>query len=195
MPDTLTPIDKARTALVLMDFQPGGLGMFPDSETLLARAGDALAWARKTQIQVCFVRVAFTEQDHRAIPPHNKTFAPVGQHKLFGARTPETQVHPSLDMREGDLVVRKTRVGAFSTTDLHTRLRTRGIDTLILAGIATSGAVLSTLRYAADADYRTFVLADVTADPDAEVHQILTEKVFPTQADVITVPDLTALSV
>jgi nicotinamidase-related amidase len=195
MTDTLTPIDPARTALVLMDFQPGGLGMFPDSEVLLARVGDALAWARKSQVQVCFVRVAFTEQDHQAIPSHNKAFAPVGQHKLFGADAPETQVHPSLDVREEDLVVRKTRVGAFSTTDLDTRLHARGIDTLILAGIATSGAVLSTLRHAADADYRTFVLADATADPDAEVHRVLTEKIFPTQADVITTPDLPALAV
>jgi nicotinamidase-related amidase len=194
MTDTLTPIDPARTALVLMDFQPGGLGMLPDSETLLARAGDALAWARKTQIQVCFVRVAFTDQDHQAIPPRNKTFAPVGRHKLFGADAPETQVHPSLEIREEDLVVRKTRVGAFSTTDLHTRLRARGIDTLVLAGIATSGAVLSTLRHAADADYRPIVLADATADPDAEVHRLLTEKIFPTQADVIATSDLPALT-
>jgi nicotinamidase-related amidase len=194
MTDTLTPIDPARTALVLMDFQPGGLGMLPDSETLLARAGDALAWARKTQIQVCFVRVAFTDQDHQAIPPRNKTFAPVGQHKLFGADAPETQVHPSLEVREEDLVVRKTRVGAFSTTDLHTRLRARGIDTLVLAGIATSGAVLSTLRHAADADYRPIVLADATADPDAEVHRLLTEKILPTQADVIATSDLPALT-
>jgi len=194
MTDILTPTDPARTALVLMDFQPGGLGMFPDAETLLARAGDALAWARKTQVEVCFVRVAFTEQDHQAIPTHNKTFAPVGQHRLFGVDAPETQVHPSLDIREEDLVVRKTRVGAFSTTDLHTRLHARGIDTLVLAGIATSGAVLSTLRHAADPDYRTFVLADATADPDTEIHRVLTEKIFPTQADVITTPDLPALA-
>ena len=80
----------------------------------------------------------------------------------------------------------KKRVGAFSTTNLAARLTARGIDTLILSGIATSGVVLSTLRDAADRDYRLFVLSDICADMDAEVHiAALTEKVFPRQADVI----------
>ena len=62
-----------------------------------------------------------------------------------------------------------------------------GVDTLVLTGIATSGVVLSTLRYAADLDYRLVVLADACADADDEVHRVLTTKVFPRQADVLTV--------
>ena len=54
-------------------------------------------------------------------------------------------------------------------------------------GIATSGVVLSTLRQAADLDYRLTVLRDACADADAEVHRVLTEKVFPRQADVVDV--------
>jgi nicotinamidase-related amidase len=81
-------------------------------------------------------------------------------------------------------------VGAFSTTDLDQQLRARGITTLILAGISTSGVVLSTIRDGADRDYRIFVLADATADFDAEVHDVLMTKIFPRQADVITVAEL-----
>jgi isochorismate hydrolase len=44
------------------------------------------------------------------------------------------------------------RVSAFSGSDLE--LRAANIDTLVLAGIATSGVVLSTLRQAADLDLR-----------------------------------------
>ena len=62
-----------------------------------------------------------------------------------------------------------------------------GVDTLVLTGIATSGVVLSTLRYAADLDYRLVVLADACADADDEVHRVLTTKAFPRQADVLTV--------
>ena len=61
------------------------------------------------------------------------------------------------------------------------------MDTLVLTGIATSGVVLSTLRQAADLDYKLIVLADACLDGDAEVHRILTEKVFPRQADVLSV--------
>jgi nicotinamidase-related amidase len=65
-------------------------------------------------------------------------------------------------------------------------LRAADADTLILAGIATSGVVLSTLRQASDLDYRLTVLADACADADPEVHRVLTEKVFPRQALVTT---------
>jgi len=57
----------------------------------------------------------------------------------------------------------------------------------VLCGIATSGVVLSTLRQAADLDYRLTVLRDACADAEAEVHRVLTEKVFPRQADVVDV--------
>ena len=51
-------------------------------------------------------------------------------------------------------------------------------------GHATSGVILSTVRYGADADYSLMVVEDGCADPDAEVHQLLMQKVFPRQAVV-----------
>jgi nicotinamidase-related amidase len=72
-----------------------------------------------------------------------------------------------------------------STTDLDRRLRDRGIGTLVLAGISTSGVVLSTLVEAADRDYRLYVLSDGTEDPDEQVRDVLLGKVFPRRAQVI----------
>ena len=46
--------------------------------------------------------------------------------------------------------------------------------------------MLSTVRWAADLDYQMVVVADACADGDAEVHRVLTEKVFPTQATVVS---------
>ncbi|MEU1950129.1 isochorismatase family protein, partial [Streptomyces sp. NPDC020125] len=86
----------------------------------------------------------------------------------------------------------KKRVSAFAGSDLEMVLRARGITRLVLSGIATSGVVLSTLRQAADLDYRLTVLADGCADPDEEVHRVLTEKVFPRQAEVTTVEEWAA---
>ena len=81
----------------------------------------------------------------------------------------------------------KRRVSAFAGSDLDLVLRVSGFDHLILTGIATSGVVLSTLRQAADLDYTITVLSDACLDNDPEVHRVLTEKVFPHQADVTTV--------
>jgi nicotinamidase-related amidase len=86
----------------------------------------------------------------------------------------------------GEVIVTKRRVGAFATTDLETVLRAKQIAHLVLMGIATSGVVLSTVRWAADADYELTMVADGCADADDEVHRVLTQKVFPRQATVIT---------
>ena len=71
-------------------------------------------------------------------------------------------------------------------------MRAGSIDHLVLTGIATSGVVLSTLRQAADLDYRLTVLADGCLDADPEVHRVLTGKVFPRQRGVVSIADWTA---
>ncbi len=83
-------------------------------------------------------------------------------------------------------------MSAFAGSDLELVLRGAGADHLVLTGLATSGVVLSTLRQAADLDYRLTVLADACGDADEEVHRVLTEKVFPRQADVTTIDAWTA---
>ena len=83
-------------------------------------------------------------------------------------------------------------MSAFAGSDLEVLLRAKGVDTLVLAGIATSGVVLSTLRQAADADYGLVVVKDCCADGDEEVHRVLTEKIFPRQAQVVTATEAIA---
>src|SRR5689334_8889368 len=106
---------------------------------------------------------------------------------------PATAIHDSLGPRPGDIVVRKTRVGAMSTTDLDRQLRDRGIDTLVLAGVSTSGVVLSTLIEAADRDYRLYVLSDGTEDPDQQARDVLLGRIFPRRAQVIDTATLRGL--
>ena len=194
MTNSTQRLDAARTALLVMDYQNGILGMIEHPEALLANAEKALATARNRGVHVGYVRVAFTQADYDAIPERNKGFwAAKSAGRAFANDAPATAIAERLAPKDGDIVVRKTRVGAFSTTDLADQLRGRGVDTLILAGISTSGVVLSTIRDAADRDYRLFVLADACADPQADVHALLVEKVFPRQADVIATGDLEAL--
>jgi len=59
----------------------------------------------------------------------------------------------------------------------------------VLTGVSTSGVVLSTTREATDKDYKLTILSDGCADADAEVHRVLTTKVFVRQADVLTVDE------
>jgi non-ribosomal peptide synthetase component F len=74
--------------------------------------------------------------------------------------------------------------------EIETVLRAHNVTHLVLLGIATSGVVLSTVRWAADADYELTVVEDGCADADAEVHRVLTQKVFPRQAAVVSAQDV-----
>jgi nicotinamidase-related amidase len=109
------------------------------------------------------------------------------------ADSPVTALHERLKPQPGDIEVRKTRIGAFSTTDLDQRLRALGIDTLVLTGVHTSGVVLPTARDAVDRDYRVYVVSDARADPHQDVHEILTRKVLPVHTWVVTSDELTEI--
>ncbi|WP_236655646.1 cysteine hydrolase family protein [Streptacidiphilus carbonis] len=137
-----------------------------------------------------YVRVAFTENDWSAIPHTNKTFSGVAAAKMMHHEENATQIDSRIAPQDGDIVVRKVRFGAVSTTALHEQLRNRGIDTLILSGVSTSGGVLSTLIDTADRDYRVFVLTDAVADPNPDVHRILIDEVFPSRAHLIDTTQL-----
>ena len=187
-------VDARRTALLVMDYQNGIIGRLADADALLARVAHAIAVVRKHGGHIGYVRVAFDDADFDAIPPTSQFAALVATSgRAMHAGSPATAVHGSVAPEPGDIMVRKTRVGAFSTTDLADQLRAHQIDTLVLAGISTSGVVLSTVRDAADRDYRVFVLADASADPVPGVHEFLTEKIFPRQARVITTAELEQL--
>ena len=160
----LPQIDPRRSALLVMDHQNGIVGMLGEPDDLLSRAADAIATVRRAGGLVGYVRVAFEDADFEAIPPTSRMGARVGASaRAFHNDSPATAVHDQVAPEPGDIIVRKVRVGAFSTTDLDAQLRERGIDTVILAGISTSGVVLSTVRDASDRDYRVLVLADATA--------------------------------
>ena len=193
MPDRPN-LDPSRTALLVMDYQPGILARLADADAVTARAAAAIDAVRRHGGTIGYVRVAFTEADVAAMPETSGMgVAARAGGEAFHADNPLTAVDERVAPRPGDVVVRKVRVGAFSTTDLDEQLRERGVDTLILAGISTSGVLLSTVRDAYDRDYRVLVLSDASADPDPEVHAFLVERVFGRQAQVIEVAELDAL--
>lgn len=179
-------IDPKTSALLVMDYQTMIVGNYAgDPNALLGRMAGVIAAARKAKMMVLYVVVGF-RKGHPEVSPRNAIFAPLKQGDVFGPGAPGSEIHPQVAPHDGDVVVIKHRVGAFLGTDLDMVLRANGIETMILAGIATSGVVLSTLRHAADADYRLVVVSDCCGDRDEDVHRVLMEKVFPRQATVTT---------
>jgi len=179
-------LDPKTSALLVMDFQTAILEMVPaDTEPLLARTTRLIEGARKVEMKVIYVVVGF-RAGYPEFSFRNKNLAAVRGSGRFVEGSAGSEVHPAVAPKPGDVMVTKHRVSAFAGTDLDMVLRASGVETLVLAGIATSGVVLSTVRHAADADYRLIVVADCCSDGDPEVHRVLTEKVFVRQTTVTT---------
>lgn len=174
------------TALLVMDVQMGIIGRLPNAEELISKVSKAIASARNRQISVIYVVVGFrpgapeVSMDNKSFAAGKEIFANVSMEEFM-------QIHPDVAPQADEITVVKRRVSAFTGSDLDVVLRAKGIRHLVLMGVSTSGVVLSTVREAADKDFKLTVLSDCCADPDAEVHQILTTKVFPRQAEVMEV--------
>lgn len=169
-----------------MDMQNGIIDRFREqSEPLLTLLAEILPRARSAGLPVIYVRIAFREGTPE-INPRNQSFGALAKSASFIENDSATQVHSAIAPQQGDIVVVKRRVSAFSGSDLELVLRSLAVDSLVLTGIATSGVVLSTLRQAADLDFRITVLRDCCADSDPEVHRVLMDKVFPRQTVVMT---------
>jgi nicotinamidase-related amidase len=181
----LEKLDLKKTALLTLDCQMGIFGFVPGAEAIIPNAAKAVEFARKQPFQIIHVGLGFSE-GYPEISDVESPFQRVKQNNLFVKGTPSAEFHSAI-ARPGELVVHKQRVGAFSENQLHLILRARRIENLVFFGIATSGIVLSTLRRAFDLDYRCVVLKDACFDADEEVHRVLTGKVFPAQATVVTV--------
>lgn len=157
-------IEPKKTAVLIMDYQIRIFNFFSKEiqDGLISRANRVLATARQKRMTVVYIEV------------------------VRGERTPEHAILAQVTPQPGDVVLTKHRVGPFSTTDLNERLKKQGIETLVLMGVASSGCVLSAVRWAADIDYKLIVLSDCCADRDDEVQRVLMEKIFPSQATVTT---------
>lgn len=174
------------TALLVMDMQASIVGMLPQGAGIVDEVKKAIVAARLKNIPVIYVVVGF-RHDMPEVSPRNKSFAASKQRfEAAGINMDDfAAIHPGVAPAAGDIVVTKRRVSAFTGSDLEVILRAWDIKHLVLAGIATGGVVLSTVREAADKDYQLTVLSDCCADPDEEVHRVLTTKILNRQADVI----------
>jgi nicotinamidase-related amidase len=169
-----------------MDFQTtivDGPAVAGDKEALLARTASVIHAARKARMMVIYVVVGF-RHGYPEVSPRNRSFNAIRETGRFVEGAAGNEIHAAVAPKPGEVIVTKHRVSAFAGTELDMLLRANGIETLVLAGIATSGVVLSTIRHAADADYRLIVVSDCCSDPDPEVHSVLIGKVFARPATV-----------
>ncbi|KAK3361367.1 isochorismatase family protein [Lasiosphaeria ovina] len=171
----------SKTALMVMDVQAGFVsGLVPPS-VFLPLLAKTINTARPLVDFVIYTTVAF-RPGYPEIAPNNPTFNVAIKTGTFLEGSPETKIVPAVAPKQGDIQLEKKRVSAFSGSGLDVILRGSGIDTLVLAGITTSGVVLSTLAEAFDSDFNLVVLKDLCADSNVALHNALIAGLFPSRA-------------
>jgi nicotinamidase-related amidase len=186
-------LEQSTTALLIADFYADMMASLPHAvdRGVVEKTQGLQQAARSAGLLVCYSATVF-RPGYVEISDRNKTFS---QRKASGAPAvsdPLQVIHAGVAPIEGEVVVGKHRVNALYGTDLDMTLRANNIQTIILLGYATSGVVLSTTRFAADADYRIIIVEDCCSDSDPEVHDFLTQRIFPRQADVVQSADVIA---
>jgi nicotinamidase-related amidase len=172
-------------ALLVCDLQNGILSRLKthNTQVYLERVASTITSARKANVRIIYVRVAF-RPGHPEVTPRNPSVANVRAAGGFLEGDASTEIHAAIAPQADDIVVTKRRRSAFHGTDLDMILRCLGVETLVMAGLSTSGVVLSTVRQGLDMDYGFVVLEDLCMDPEPEIHDACV-KVLGKQARIV----------
>jgi len=147
-----TPVDHlpaGKSALVVIDFQNeyfSGRMPIPDGAAALAKTRELITFADSHKIPVYHVQ--------HVAPAGSPVFAIDGQIVKF---------HPDMQPRPQDVVLQKSTVSVFASTDLDQQLKNAGIQTLIISGLMTHACVAGAARDAAPLGYNVIVASDASA--------------------------------
>ena len=177
------------TALVVIDLQRGIVSMpiAPrDAQTVVRHSIQLIDAFRARGLPVVLVRVDFIGGDR---------LAPICDLPSPAGRAPEgwADLIDDLRVQPSDLLITKRQWGAFHGTELDLQLRRRGIDTIVLCGIATSIGVESTARDAYELGYHQIFAEDAMASRNEQEHYSTTINIFPRIGRVKSTADILAM--
>jgi nicotinamidase-related amidase len=167
IPQNLVEACNSRhTALLIYDMQVGIIRQITHGPEIVARVGFVLEAARSAGLRVFFMR-------HMSLP---KEASGVFQLRMamawqrvntvakvnpwFLRDSPGFSIVPELAPRPSEVVFDKITMSAFEGTPLDIALRDCGINSFIVAGVATEIGIEPTVRHGADLGYIPIVVAD-----------------------------------
>lgn len=181
-----------RPAVLVVDM----IQAFTDPEAMLGSNLDAqiqatqqlVSAARQAGLPIIYSSVSYDEADFKD--------AGIWAFKQKGvmtlrAGTPAVALDPRLERLPGEGWLVKKYASCFFGTDLASRLTSRGVDTLILAGCTTSGCVRASAVDALQAGFRPMVVRECVGDRSAAAHE---QSLFDLQAKYADVVSLSQTS-
>lgn len=168
----------AQTAMLLLDFH----SMFvykaagPEGASALRIAVKMRHWAKLQGIQVIHCLIDLEGTPFPTCKNKDRLAATVAAMEESGGKEPPELLDNSTD--DVTFTRKPGHVSALKSPGLDEYLRKKGIKSLLLAGLSTSGCVLRTALAAGDAEYVVTVITDGCADAKEDVHDMLVKKVL-----------------
>ncbi len=174
-------VPASATALVVVDMQryfldPGSPAEVPLARAVVPNINRLASGLRQAGGLVVWIRTLFTEEALHSISHFHRILMKPERFEARCAALAEeadgSALWPELDVRDEDLVVRKTRYSGMiqGAGDLHETLRERGIDSMLVAGTMTNACCESTARDAMMLNYRTSMVHDANASLRDDEH-------------------------
>jgi nicotinamidase-related amidase len=170
-------LDPRRTALVLIDLQKGILpfaGGPRGADEVLDKAAALIKRFRQHAAPVVLVRVGWSADGGDAPGQLVDRPMPAMERPANWWEFPD-----ELGVIDSDIRIIKRQWGAFYGTELELQLRRRGIEHIVLGGIATNAGVESTARNAWELGFALTFAEDATSAASAEHHAFALENIFP----------------
>jgi len=193
--------DKVRpehTALVVVDVQNDFCadgGFFSDMgydlsmiQPMVPRLNSFIARAREAKVPVIFVRAIYDAPYVSASWVEKRSRTRSGQ-KLCLSDTWGAEFY-LVSPLPGEVVVTKHRYSAFAGTNLDLVLRSMGIKTLLISGVATNVCVESTARDGYQLDYYIVFMEDCAANTNEQLHETTLQNIGKYFGDISTIDDV-----
>jgi maleamate amidohydrolase len=180
-----------KPALIVVDMING----FTDPECPLGCACPEVVAANATllrEFHSCGLPVYFTTVVYHADEQATVFRSRIEALNLLTPDSTWVQVDPRLDRQPGDELIEKQWASAFHKTDLDQRLRDRGVDSLVVTGLTTSGCVRATAVDGLQYDYRVVVPREAVGDRNEAAHAANLHDLHAKYADVVSVADVVA---
>lgn len=180
----LTPVGWGeRPAIIAVDFQQAfcdpqfAAGRSPHIVRAVANAETVLKAGRAAGVPIIHTAVAWSHDDEFTNwkVPALRDIAPDSH---------AASIVPSL-WDDSDMYVLKRYPSAFFGTDISTILRNRGVDTVLVMGVTTSGCVRATIVDSFSHGFKTIVVEDACGDQGAQAHDNNMRDVERRYADLI----------
>ena len=186
-------IDPQRTAVLLLDVQKDLIDITPGlkQNRVIENMAGVLKAARRRKLPVIHI-TASVRADFLDLPKDNPLWDGLRKKRQLIIGTKGAAIDPRVRPLKNELVLNKTCVDPFLTTNLGQALQNADANTIILMGLWTNYVVEATARHASDLGYRVFLVREACASNTVENHEFALNKILPTICYVVSVQDVLA---